>query len=123
MRKVLTLIVCLLMVSPLVVACRAKEAEAFKVGYVTDTGGIDDMSFNTTQWKGIERAAEELGVEAGSAVVLDLHCIDHAESVASANRFEITHVGRKRIAVVVVEFVRVVDGAVHVLQSCRHPGQ
>ena len=64
MRKILTLIVCLLMVFPLVVACRAKEEEAFRVGYVTDTGGIDDKSFNTTQWKGIERAAEELGVEA-----------------------------------------------------------
>ena len=64
MRKILTLILCLLMVFPLVVACRAKEEEAFKVGYVTDTGGIDDKSFNTTQWKGIERAAEELGIEA-----------------------------------------------------------
>jgi basic membrane protein A len=52
------------MVFPLVVACRAKEEEAFKVGYVTDTGGIDDKSFNTTQWKGIQRAVEELGVEA-----------------------------------------------------------
>ena len=38
--------------------------EGFRVGFVTDTGGIDDQSFNTTQWKGIERAQEELGVEA-----------------------------------------------------------
>jgi basic membrane protein A len=30
---------------------------------VTDTGGIDDQSFNTTQWNGVERAMEELGVE------------------------------------------------------------
>ena len=36
----------------------------FRVGFVTDTGGIDDQSFNTTQWKGIERAVEELGVAA-----------------------------------------------------------
>lgn len=44
-----------------------EEAEpevAFKVGFVTDTGGIDDQSFNTTQWNGIERAQDELGVEA-----------------------------------------------------------
>jgi basic membrane protein A len=46
------------------VACRPKEEEAFRVGYVTDTGGIDDKSFNTTQWKGIQRAGDELGVEA-----------------------------------------------------------
>lgn len=38
--------------------------ETFKVGFVTDTGGIDDQSFNTTQWKGIEKAQTELGVEA-----------------------------------------------------------
>ena len=34
----------------------------FRVGFVTDTGGIDDKSFNTTQWNGILRAQEELGV-------------------------------------------------------------
>jgi basic membrane protein A len=38
--------------------------EPFRVGFVTDTGGIDDQSFNTTQWAGIQRAVEELGVEA-----------------------------------------------------------
>ena len=36
----------------------------FRVGFVTDTGGIDDQSFNTTQWSGIQRASSELGVEA-----------------------------------------------------------
>ena len=36
----------------------------FRVGFVTDTGGIDDKSFNTAQWLGVERAIEELGVEA-----------------------------------------------------------
>jgi basic membrane protein A len=35
----------------------------FRVGFVTDTGGIDDKSFNTTQWKGVERAVAELGAE------------------------------------------------------------
>jgi basic membrane protein A len=41
-----------------------EEEEPFLVGFVTDTGGIDDKSFNTTQWKGVQRAVEELGVEA-----------------------------------------------------------
>lgn len=36
----------------------------FRVGYVTDTGGIDDKSFNTTQWNGIQQAVRELGVQA-----------------------------------------------------------
>jgi basic membrane protein A len=38
--------------------------EPFLVGFVTDTGGIDDKSFNTTQWNGVQRAVEELGVQA-----------------------------------------------------------
>jgi len=39
-------------------------APAFRVGFVTDTGGIDDQSFNTTQWKGVQRAQTDLGVAA-----------------------------------------------------------
>jgi len=29
--------------------------EPFRVGFVTDTGGIDDQSFNQTQWAGTSR--------------------------------------------------------------------
>jgi basic membrane protein A len=36
---------------------------ALKVGFVTDTGGIDDKSFNTTQWNGVLRAQTDLGIE------------------------------------------------------------
>jgi len=43
----------------------AEPIETMRIGYVTDTGGIDDKSFNTAQWKGIEKAEEDLvGVEA-----------------------------------------------------------
>jgi basic membrane protein A len=38
-------------------------APAFRVGLVTDTGGIDDKSFNTTQWNGVQRAQQELGIQ------------------------------------------------------------
>lgn len=37
--------------------------EGFKVGQVTDMGGIDDQSFNQTAWEGMQQASEELGVE------------------------------------------------------------
>jgi peptide/nickel transport system substrate-binding protein len=40
------------------------EEEEFKVGMVTDVGGIDDKSFNQTAWAGMEMAQEELGVTA-----------------------------------------------------------
>ncbi len=36
-----------------------------KVGEITDTGGIDDKTFNQTAYRGIERAVEELGIEGG----------------------------------------------------------
>ena len=38
-------------------------APAFKACQVTDTGGIDDKSFNATAWKGIEDSIAQLGVE------------------------------------------------------------
>jgi basic membrane protein A and related proteins len=41
----------------------ATEAPKFKACQVTDTGGIDDKSFNATAWKGFEDAAKEFGVE------------------------------------------------------------
>jgi basic membrane protein A len=40
----------------------AEEVD-FLVCQVTDTGGIDDASFNQTAWKGVEDAQAELGVE------------------------------------------------------------
>ncbi len=36
---------------------------AVKVCQVTDTGGIDDKSFNATAWKGVTDAQEQLGAE------------------------------------------------------------
>jgi basic membrane protein A len=39
------------------------QEDTFKGCQITDTGGIDDKSFNQTAWAGMERAAEELGVE------------------------------------------------------------
>ena len=37
---------------------------AFKVGMVSDVGGIDDASFNENTWKGLQDAVDALGVEA-----------------------------------------------------------
>ncbi len=36
---------------------------AFKACLVTDTGGINDKSFNATTWKGIQDSINELGIE------------------------------------------------------------
>lgn len=68
MQKKLFAILSLLIIAAFVlVACApaaTPEPEAkFKVCQVTDTGGIDDKSFNATAWKGVEDAVNELGVE------------------------------------------------------------
>lgn len=39
------------------------SAMAFKACQVTDTGGVDDKSFNQTAWKGVQDAMAQLGVE------------------------------------------------------------
>ncbi|MBM7568336.1 BMP family ABC transporter substrate-binding protein [Paenibacillus sacheonensis] len=38
------------------------EKPSFKAGMVTDSGTIDDKSFNQGTWEGLERATKELGV-------------------------------------------------------------
>lgn len=38
-------------------------ATAFSACEVTDTGGVDDKSFNQTAWKGVEDAQQTLGIE------------------------------------------------------------
>src|SRR3990172_1928648 len=44
-------------------ACTTAPGGGFKACQVTDTGGIDDKSFNATAWKGIEDAVDQLGIE------------------------------------------------------------
>ena len=48
--------------APAPVVTEAPKA-AFKACQVTDTGGIDDKSFNATAWKGVTDAQAQLGVE------------------------------------------------------------
>ena len=47
-----------------IMASVAAPAFAFTACEVTDTGGVDDKSFNQTAWKGVEDAQRELGIEA-----------------------------------------------------------
>jgi len=65
MRKWVLTFVTLSLLATLVVACgpRPTPEKKFRVGMVTDVGGIDDKSFNATSWQGMELAKQELGVE------------------------------------------------------------
>jgi basic membrane protein A len=40
------------------------KPDVFCVGFVTDTGGISDKSFNQTQWEGVQRAAKDFNLHA-----------------------------------------------------------
>jgi basic membrane protein A len=62
-KRLLAVMAALLVFSMLVVGCEGVGSGAYKVGMVTDVGGIDDQSFNATSWKGVEMAIDELGVE------------------------------------------------------------
>ncbi len=42
------------------------ETSSIKIGFVTDTGGIDDKSFNQTSYEGIKRFASENGLVEGA---------------------------------------------------------
>lgn len=42
-----------------------KKATDFKVGLVTDTGGVDDKSFNQSAWEGLVKFGKENGLEEG----------------------------------------------------------
>ncbi len=35
----------------------------YRVGFVTDTAGIADKSFNQTQWEGVQRAGQDFGID------------------------------------------------------------
>jgi len=65
MRKwVFATVLVLTALSLLVAGCGPTTSEKIKVGMVSDVGGIDDASFNQNTWEGLQRAQEELGVEA-----------------------------------------------------------
>ncbi len=69
MKKILKIaLVAILALS--LVACSSSTGESsgsgvLTVGFVTDTGGIDDKSFNQTTWEGIVQFAEENGLVEG----------------------------------------------------------
>ena len=67
-KRVIALVLSALMVTGLV-GCGSdnnsstSEESTLKVGMVTDTGTIDDKSFNQGTWEGIKEAEKEFGLE------------------------------------------------------------
>ncbi|GAB1484735.1 BMP family protein [Treponema sp.] len=71
MKRMVSFTVAALLVASLVlVACAPKKAEpaapaakSFRIGLVTDLGGIDDKSFNQGTWEGVVRFGTENGLK------------------------------------------------------------
>lgn len=68
MKKLSLLLAIVVIASLVLTACQPGGQSAggakIKACQVTDTGGIDDKSFNATAWKGAEKAKADLGVDA-----------------------------------------------------------
>jgi basic membrane protein A len=65
MKKwVFATIAMLLVLSLALAGCGGTADEGLKVGMVSDVGGVDDASFNQNTWDGLQKAQEELGVQA-----------------------------------------------------------
>ena len=62
-KRLLGLLISALMVTVLVGCTGDKVEKGTKVGMVTDSGTIDDKSFNEGTWTGVEKAAEDLKLE------------------------------------------------------------
>lgn len=41
----------------------SKQSGKIKIGMVTDTGGVNDGSFNQSSWEGLQKAKKDLGVD------------------------------------------------------------
>jgi basic membrane protein A len=65
MYKRLSLLVAIILVASMALtACQTAGSGALKIGLVTDTGGVNDKSFNQSAWDGVQKAAKEFGWEA-----------------------------------------------------------
>ena len=65
--KIFVLVALLVVVALALGACAsptAAPAAKLKVGLVTDTGGVNDKSFNQSAWAGVQKAATEFGFDA-----------------------------------------------------------
>jgi basic membrane protein A len=65
LKKVSTFMAFVLILSMVLSACAPQAASTkLKIGLVTDTGGVNDKSFNQSAWDGVQQAMKDTGVDA-----------------------------------------------------------
>jgi len=65
LKRFLSVILAVVMVLSMTACGNGSGAknDTIKVGMVTDTGGVNDGSFNQSSWAGLQKAEKELGIE------------------------------------------------------------
>ena len=58
-KRVIALVLVVMLMGMMIAGCSTTSTEKTKVGMVTDSGTIDDKSFNQGTWEGIKRYEEE----------------------------------------------------------------
>jgi basic membrane protein A and related proteins len=66
-KKSIVVVIALLVLALAVVGCQKKaevaKAPALSVAMVTDTGGVNDQSFNQSAWEGLQRAGTDFNIK------------------------------------------------------------
>jgi len=63
-KKMSALLLFVMIISLIMTGCSGLGGTKLKVGLVTDTGGVNDKSFNQSAWEGVQKAAKEFGWDA-----------------------------------------------------------
>src|SRR5512136_1877191 len=63
-KKLCAMMAFILIASMVLSACAGGAGGKLKVGLVTDTGGVNDKSFNQSAWAGVDKAAKEFCFDA-----------------------------------------------------------
>lgn len=64
LKKIFAVGLTTIMMSSLLVGCSNKtesDSNAYKIGMISDTGGVNDESFNQSTWEGLQQAQEKYG--------------------------------------------------------------
>jgi len=62
-KKLNFVLVLVLLVSAFLTGCAGQASGKLKVGLVTDTGGVNDKSFNQSAWEGVQKAGKDFNLD------------------------------------------------------------
>ncbi|WP_100486178.1 BMP family lipoprotein [Sporolactobacillus pectinivorans] len=74
-KRIAVLVACVVVLATVLTGCGSSSTSsssgsstAFKAGMVTDTGGVDDKSFNQSSWEGLQKFGKDNNLKIGTGV-------------------------------------------------------